>query len=34
VYRVPCSALDNFSKDHYKLPEDGPNGPKHVGANV
>jgi hypothetical protein len=24
----------NFSKDHHKLPEDGPNGPKHVGANV
>jgi hypothetical protein len=22
----------NFSKDHHKLPEDGPNGPKHVGA--
>jgi hypothetical protein len=24
----------NFSKDHHKLPEDGPNGPKHVGANI
>jgi hypothetical protein len=22
------------SKDHHELPEDGPNGPKHVGANV
>jgi hypothetical protein len=24
----------NFSKDHHKLPEDGPDGPKHVGANA
>jgi hypothetical protein len=24
----------NFSKDHPKPPEDGPNGPKHVGTNV
>jgi hypothetical protein len=24
----------NFSKDHHKLPEYGPNGPKHVGVNV
>jgi hypothetical protein len=23
----------NFSKDHHKLLEDGPNGPKQVGAN-
>jgi hypothetical protein len=22
----------NFSKVRYKLPDDGPNGPKHVGA--
>jgi hypothetical protein len=24
----------NFSKDHHKLPEDGPDGPKHVGAKA
>jgi hypothetical protein len=24
----------NFSKDQRKLPEDGPEGPKHVGANI
>ena len=24
----------NFSQAQYKLPEDGPGGPKHVGANV
>jgi len=24
----------NFSQAQCKLPEDGPNGPKHVGANV
>ena len=24
----------NFSQDQYKLPEDGPNGPKHVTANI
>jgi hypothetical protein len=23
----------NISKDHYRLPEDGPDGTKHVGAN-
>jgi hypothetical protein len=23
-----------FSKDHHRLPEDGPDGPKHVGANA
>ena len=26
--------LINFSKAQRKLPEDGPDGPKHVGANV
>jgi len=26
--------LRNFSQDQCKLPEDGPNGPKHVGANI
>jgi hypothetical protein len=24
----------NFSKAQPKLPEDGPEGPKHVGANI
>jgi len=24
----------NFSQAHCKLPEDGPNGSKHVGANI
>jgi hypothetical protein len=24
----------NFRQAHYKLPEDGPGEPKHVGANV
>jgi len=24
----------NFSQVKYKLPEGGPGGPKHVGANV
>jgi hypothetical protein len=24
----------NFSQAQYKLPEDGPGGPKHEGANV
>jgi hypothetical protein len=24
----------NLSKDQHRLPEDGPDGPKHVGANV
>jgi len=24
----------NFSQAQYKLPEDGPGGTKHVGANV
>jgi hypothetical protein len=24
----------NFGKAKRKLPEDGPGGPKHVGANV
>jgi hypothetical protein len=24
----------NFSKDQHWLPEDGPDGPKHVGANA
>jgi hypothetical protein len=24
----------NFSKDQRRLPEDDPDGPKHVGANV
>jgi len=24
----------NFGKAQYKLPEDGPGGPKHVGANI
>jgi len=24
----------NFSQVQYKLPEDSPDGPKHVGANV
>jgi len=24
----------NFSQAHCKLPEDGPGGPKHVGANI
>jgi hypothetical protein len=24
----------NFSKAQRKLPEDGPEGPKHVGANI
>ena len=24
----------NFSQAQYTLPEDGPSGPKHVGANI
>jgi hypothetical protein len=24
----------NFSEAQRKLPEDGPDGPKHVGANI
>ena len=24
----------NFSQAHRKLPEDGPDGPKHIGANI
>jgi hypothetical protein len=24
----------NFSKDQRKLPEDGPEGPKHVASNI
>jgi hypothetical protein len=24
----------NLSKDHHRLPEDDPDGPKHVGANA
>jgi hypothetical protein len=24
----------NFSKDQHELPEDGPYGPKHVGAII
>jgi hypothetical protein len=34
MYFTDNSAKGNFSMDHHKLPEDGPNGLKHVGANV
>jgi hypothetical protein len=34
VHSVTILQKGNFRKDHHKLPEDGPNGPKHVGANV
>jgi hypothetical protein len=28
------AAKCNFSKAQRKLPEDGPDGPKHVGAHI
>jgi hypothetical protein len=31
---MPILQNGNFSKDHHKPPEDGLNGPKHVGAYV
>jgi hypothetical protein len=36
THRVLLTILQkgNFSKDHHKPPEDGPNGPKHVRAYV
>jgi hypothetical protein len=30
--RAACDC--NFSKAQRKLPEDGPDGPKHVAANI
>ena len=30
----PQGALASFSKAQHTLPEDGPIGPKHVGANI
>jgi hypothetical protein len=27
-------AKGNFSKDQHRLPEDGPDGPKHAEANA
>jgi hypothetical protein len=30
IFREPC----NFSKARYRLPEEGPDGPKHVGTNM
>ena len=33
--RTECRATKcNFSKAQRKLPEDGTDGPKHVGANI
>ena len=43
VTHIHCTALNthtvnkqncNFSKAQHRLPEDGPGGPKHVGANM
>ena len=34
VVCVVSAGQRNFSQAQYKLPEDGPGGPKHVGANV
>ena len=31
---IECRAACDFSKAQRKLPEDGPDGPKHVGANI
>jgi hypothetical protein len=35
-YMLPqhCIIYNDFSQAQPKLPEDGPNGPKHVGANI
>ena len=29
---IGLKLLNNFSKVQHRLPDDGPNGPKHVGA--
>jgi hypothetical protein len=34
VFLLINSTKCNFSKAQRKLPEDGPDGPKHVGANM
>jgi len=34
VFLLITSTNCNFSQAQYKLPEDGPGGPKHVGVNV
>jgi hypothetical protein len=34
VVCIECRAECNFSKDNHRLPEDGPDGPKHVRANA
>jgi hypothetical protein len=34
VFLIIMPQKCNFSKAKSKLPEDGPSGPKHVGANV
>ena len=34
VFSLINSTNFNFSQAQYKLPEYGPGGPKHVGANV
>jgi len=32
VVKIPQNC--NFSKAWHRLPEDGPDGPKHIGANM
>ena len=34
VFLLINSTKCNFSKAQHKLPEDGPDGSKHVGANT
>jgi hypothetical protein len=34
VQRATQSEKCNFSKAQRNLPEDGPDGPKHIGANI
>jgi hypothetical protein len=34
VVCIECRAVCNFSKARYRLPEDGPDRPNHVGANM
>jgi hypothetical protein len=34
MYFTDNSKKGNFSKDQHSLPENGPDGPKNVGANA
>jgi len=34
VFLLINSTKSKLNKAQHKLPEDGPSGPKHVGANI